>query len=306
MEKMIISTEEHSNMLSIIAIIANRGGCTIRELNKITNIPVEILKNNLEYIENNPELYFKYSVYLHTEEEDYRDNEWRVIEDLHGHYLLNLNSFEKYFIDMICSLREEKNKFDIKTKKNYNTNEYDEKIEKILIAIKSKKILKIKYRQTTGETSHIKLEPLAVVFYEFSSVFYVLGQGDDKLITYNMDRIFEIQETNEIYKRNIDINIEEYLANRWGMEQGEELYIKVKFMKEANVERKVKRELECRKNKTIEDFPDHFIYSDKVIGKNSFKHWILGYGSSAIVLEPQELRDAIMDSAKKALNLYKN
>lgn len=305
MEKMLISTEEYSNMLSIIAIVANRGGCTIRELNEITNIPMEILKNNLEYIENNPELYFKYSVYLHTEEEDYRESEWRVIEDLQGYYLLNLNSFEKYFIDMICSLREEKNKFDIKTKKNYNTNEYDDKIEKILIAIKSKKILKIKYRQATGEVSLIKLEPLAVVFYEFSSIFYILGQGNDKLLTYNMDRIFEIQETNKIYKRNIDVNIEEYLANRWGMEQGEELHVKVKFIKEANVERKVKRELECRKNKTIEDFPDHFIYSDNVIGKNSFKQWILGYGSSAIVLEPQELRDEIMDSAKKALNLYK-
>lgn len=306
MEKRPINSEEYSHMLSIIAIIANRGGCTIRELNETTNIPMEILKNNLEYIENNPELYFKYSVYLHAEEEDYRDNEWRVIEDLQGHYLLNLNSFEKYFIDMICSLREEKNKFDIKTKKNYNTNEYDEKIEKLMMAIKRKRVLKVKYKNTKGEINFIRMEPLAVVFYEFNHIFYVLGQYDNKLLTYNLDRIFEIQETNEIYEKTLDINIEAYLINRWGMEQGEAISVKVKFIKEANVERKVKRELECRKNKTIEDFPDHFIYSDKVIGKNSFKNWILGYGSSAIVLEPKELRDEIMESAKKALNLYKN
>ncbi len=42
------------------------------------------------------------------------------------------------------------------------------------------------------------------------------------------------------------------------------------------------------------------LYEDIVYGINSFRTWIYGYGSPAIVLDPKELREHIIES----LNAY--
>ncbi|MNN57389.1 hypothetical protein D3C81_1723760 [compost metagenome] len=102
-----------------------------------------------------------------------------------------------------------------------------------------------------------------------------------------------------------DFDVVEYISCIWGMEQGEKVKVKVKFLKEVDVENKIKRDLKYRKNKILEEYDGFFLYEDIVIGINSFRAWIRSYGSSAIVLEPKELRDSILDSAKKCLEYYK-
>lgn len=298
-----MSNNEHNDLLNIIAIIANRNedGCTIESLHEITKLPKDIIRSNLNQISNNPEIYFKYQPY---EEEGV----WRIdshLDEFEDAYIMCLDTFEKSIFDMIIS-SSKNNKLDVIIGKLYGTNEYEKDIPLIGIAIYERKIINAKYKNNKNEVYEMKIEPLALVYYEFENKFYLLGQYDNKLMTYNLERLIEINITNEKFKDKLNIDFDKYLANIWGMESGDRVKVKVKFLKEANVEEKVKRDLQRRIYKTIDDYDDYFIYCDEIIGINSFKQWLRSFGSSAIVLEPKELRDEIIDAVKKALRYYKD
>lgn len=299
-----MSSDKHKDLLNIIAIIANRNkdGCTIEELQYITKLPKDIIKNNLDKISSNPEMYFEYQPYE-------EGGVWRIqnyIDKVRSEYdyVMCLDTFEKSIFDMVIS--SSNNKLDVIIGKLYGINEYEEDIPIIGSAINEKKIINVKYRNNKNEVNEMKIEPLALVYYEFENKFYLLGQYNNNLMTYSLERFIKTDITNERFMDNLNIDFDKYLANVWGMESGDRVKVKIKFIKEANVEEKVKRDLQRRIYKTIEEYDDYFIYSDEVIGINSFKQWLRSFGSSAIVLEPKELRDEIIEAVKKALRYYKD
>ncbi|MDP4091062.1 MAG: WYL domain-containing protein, partial [Bacillota bacterium] len=124
------------------------------------------------------------------------------------------------------------------------------------------------------------------------------------VIAYRLDRILHIKETQDNFSPIAGFNIDDYLANMWGMEQGEPFKVKVKFMKVGNVAYKIRRDLECRKNKKLTEYEDHIVYEDTVVGINNFKSWLRTYGGAAVVLEPKELREQMIESAKRCLEYY--
>ncbi|AQS08848.1 hypothetical protein CLOBY_09630 [Clostridium saccharobutylicum] len=299
-----MSSDKHKDLLNIIAIIANRNkdGCTIEELQYITKLPKDIIKNNLDKISSNPEMYFEYQPYE-------EGGIWRIQNyidkvDNDNDYVMCLDTFEKSIFDMVIS--SSNNKLDVIIGKLYGIKEYEEDIPVIGSAINDKKIINVKYRNNKNEVNEMKIEPLALVYYEFENKFYLLGQYNNNLMTYSLERFIKTDITNERFMDNLNIDFDKYLANVWGMESGDRVKVKIKFIKEANVEEKVKRDLQRRIYKTIEEYDDYFIYSDEVIGINSFKQWLRSFGSSAIVLEPKELRDEIVEAVKKALRYYKD
>lgn len=297
-----MNSDKHKDLLNIITIISNRNeeGCTIEELQYITKLPKEIIKINLDKISNNPEMYFEYQPYE-------EDGVWRIenhSDEADSDYVMCLDTFEKSIFDMVIS--SSNNKLDVIIGKLYGINEYEGYVPLIGSAINEKKIINVQYRNNKNEVNEMKIEPLALVYYEFENKFYVLGQYNNKLMTYSLERFVKVNVTNEKFKDNLNIDFDKYLANVWGMESGDRVKVKIKFIKEANVEEKVKRDLQRRIYKTIEEYDDYFIYSDEVIGINSFKQWLRSFGSSAIVLEPKELRDEIIDAVKKAIMYYKD
>lgn len=291
--------DEHKELLSTIAIITNRNedGCTIDELNNITGINKCIIENNLEKLSNNTEIYFEYQPYK-------EDGIWKVDkfnEELEGYYVVCLDKFEKGIFDMV--INSPYNSLGVVIEKLYDSA-YEEYIPLIGAAIYEKKVISVKYKNSKNEINEIKVFPLALVYYEFENKFFVLGQYDNMLTVYSLESFIELKITNINFEDNLNINFNEYLANIWGMELGKKVNVKIKFVKEANVEEKVKRDLQRRIHKTIEEYDDYFIYSDEIIGINSFKEWLRSFGSSAIVLEPEELKNEIINEAKELLKYY--
>lgn len=298
---------EINDTLKLLTIIANREGVSIRALTEITGIPMEVIKKNLEYILNNPEFYFLDLMPQEGYEEDaknYMDVTWTIDDFFKDKIPLNLNYFEKYLFKNVLSKGEKSEDIlGIKTKSTYKIDDYKYKLCQITMAIENKSVLLVQYK-TKEETKEFAIEPLGIVFYEFDNIFYLIGQYDNSIINYRIDRILHIKETKNSFMPIEDFNLEKYLQNIWGMEQGEEVRVKIKFLKEANVEYKVKRDLECRVNKILTEREDYLIYEDTVVGINSFKSWLRSFGSSAIVLEPKKLRDEIIESAKRCLEYY--
>lgn len=300
---------EINALVNLLTIIANSQGVTIRELNKTTNIPMEFIKKNLDYISSNHELYL---ISLIPEQEydeatcDYMDIKWTVDGYSEDTKLFNLNCLEKYlYKSMVTKNRDNFDEFlGIRTKSTYKFEDYKYKLCQISMAISNKKSLKVKYKNIKEVIQDFIIEPLGIVFYEFENILYVLGQYNNTIVTYRLDRILSLKETKDNFFQLEGFDIEEYLANVWGMEQGEPINVKVKFIKTGNVLYKVKRDLECRKNKKFIEFEDYIIYEDIIIGINSFRSWLRTYGGAAIVLEPAKLRDEIIDSAKQCLKYY--
>jgi hypothetical protein len=300
---------EINALVNILTIIANSQGITVRELNKITNIPMEFIKKNLDYMSSNHELYL---INLMPEEEydeatcDCMDIKWTVYGYSEDTKLFKLNCLEKYLFKSIVT--KNRSNFDeflgVRTKSTYKFEDYKYKLCQISMAISNKKSLKVKYKNVNGIIQDFIVEPLGIVFYEFENILYVLGQYNNTIVTYRLDRISILKETKESFSRIEGFDIEAYLENIWGMEQGEPINVKVKFVKTGNVLYKVKRDLEYRKNKKIIEFKDYIIYEDIIIGVNSFRSWLRTYGGAAIVLEPAKLRDEIIDSANQCLKYY--
>lgn len=85
------------------------------------------------------------------------------------------------------------------------------------------------------------------------------------------------------------------------------VHVKVLIFDETgNILEKMKKDLIDRSYSSItgpfdtppelSDHPEYYLYEDEVKGLNSFRHWIMQYGRSAIVIEPAQLGREIYES----------
>lgn len=290
----------------LLTIIANSPETTIRELNRMTNIPMEVIKKDLEYISSNHEMYFIDLIPNDESSCSYMDIKWRIDNLPDDVRVLSLNSIEKYLYKTIVGrgIVSYDEFLGIITKSAYEIENYNYKLCQIIMAISNKRQLNVKYKNMAGIIQNFIMEPLAVVFYEFDDILYVLGQNNGNIITYRLDRILSIKETKGCFVPMKGFEVGKYMECIWGMEHGEAVKVKVKFIKTGNVPYKVKRDLKCRKNKKLTESKDSIIYEDTIIGINSFKRWLRTYGSAAIVLEPLELKEQMINSARQCLGYY--
>ena len=303
-----------NDILKLLTIISNsEDGVSIRELHHKTGISIEIIKDNLENIWYNTELYL---VDLAPEDDvayektrassDSLDLKWTIDNFCKDDVVLNLNHFERYLFKSILTKSEntDTSLLGIKTKSTYGIEDYKYKLCQISMAIDNKKSIISKYKTKAGKIEDFIIEPLCIVFYEFENLLYIIGQYNNSIVTYRLDKILHIKETENNFLPIEGFNIEEYLSNIWGMEQGEPIKVKIKFLREANVFHRVKRDLSCRTNKNLTEYVDHIIYEDTVVGIHRFKSWLRSFGSSAIVLEPKVLKEDMLTSAKHSLEYY--
>ena len=280
---------------NILAIIANRSfekGITLDDLSEITKTNKNVLNENLKLLSDNPEMYLDYIPYK-------EGNKWKIDWDNKDCYILSLDAIEKGIFDI--TLNDNKNNLNLISKSLYGKSNGEKYIEIIGAAIMQKKIIKATYNKIS-----MYIQPLKLVYYEFENIFYLMGQYEKKLMVYNLEKIENVKITKESFKDDLNIDLEEYLSTIWGMEQNAKAtLVKVKFKKEVNVEDKVKRDLEFRKHKRITDYKDYFIYEDEIIGINSFKSWLRSFGSSAILLSPEYIKNEMISSAEAALKQYK-
>ena len=106
----------------------------------------------------------------------------------------------------------------------------------------------------------------------------------------------------------------ERLEYMWGADndntkkEPEEITLEIKESTK-NIISKIKAETAHRKYGILELKEDKnsdkcWIYTDKILGRNSFKRWLRKYGSSIVVLEPEDIANDMYESAKKRLQNY--
>lgn len=195
--------------------------------------------------------------------------------------------------------------YDIKIKDSYLfTRQYinlNPKLELINQAIIDQKCLKIKYKTSMGVISFIHLKPLKIAYDADENLYSILSIHNGRIQVHRLDHILSIDESDQKPEPQNESLLNIY-PNVWGnCFSDPPEHVKVKFYNEANVWNKVRKELAYRTNGKLYEDGEFLYYEDTVYGISKFRSWIYGYGSSAIVLEPQSLRQHIIDSLRTRL-----
>ncbi len=180
-----------------------------------------------------------------------------------------------------------------------------ETLKKIEKAVEANRKIKFSYTaaDSPDESKSHKVVPYALVWRRDRN--YLIGDleyRDYSPINYRLDRIRNIKLLSEFGEVPDDFSLEDYLDSSWRMFGGEKQFVKIKFDREA------KHVFENRLGEKLEDNLEkengEFIYSGYVRGLEGLKTDLLGLGAHTEVLEPDNLREAVIDQARRLLESY--
>lgn len=123
------------------------------------------------------------------------------------------------------------------------------------------------------------------------------------LRSFKVERIEGIELTEETYTIPSDFNANEYFSGAWGIVvEGEEQTVKLKF---SPAIARLMEETIWHPSQVIKRETDgSVVMTLKVLYTYELVTWILGWGEKVEVLEPQELRKELLQTAKAMAKIY--
>ncbi|HHW15388.1 MAG TPA: WYL domain-containing protein [Firmicutes bacterium] len=172
--------------------------------------------------------------------------------------------------------------------------------------------VRFRYTALTGETSRRMVDPLGLVYYWFHDAWYLVARvcdrerPDEGIRHFRLDRMAEVESTEERFSAPAGFRLERHMAPCWGVEHGELHRIRIRFYDEYNVLARLRRETAQREKARLVEEPGggSVIYTDEVSGLHEIRVWVRSFGSSAEVLEPDQLRREVVESVERLVQRY--
>ena len=179
----------------------------------------------------------------------------------------------------------------------FESNRVEQAVSFLEEAVLSEHVLKVSYRGPK-ETIALELQPLGLIYYWVWGFWYLVALRDGDLRVYRVDRLESIAESGT-FTYPEEFSLSEQFADAWGVEwDGPLAKIAIQFYDEYRVVERVLRETAHRRYRHIELIESGIIYHDRIRGLTEIRPWIRSFGSSAIVQEPGELRENMIQSAQ--------
>ncbi len=175
-----------------------------------------------------------------------------------------------------------------------------ESILKILLAcIQDRRAVEIIYnaRHSKEQTKRI-VDPYVVVLYEGIWILVGYCHLRKTIRSFALDRIMEIKERNLYFSTQPDFDLKTYLSTPWGIVDGKEARVKVRFKKEISDYILRKDKWHSSEKRTVLPNGDVEL-SFTVAGVDEIKRWIYSWLPHAEVIRPRWLRKQI----KKELSI---
>jgi len=152
---------------------------------------------------------------------------------------------------------------------------------------------------------NITVDPLGIVYYSRLRYWYLAARQGEVIKTYHLNNVQEVHETKESFVYPKGFSLKTWLGPRWGMEYGDLISVKVRFLNRSQTWAKVRKDVAHRTSSVLTELEDGaLLFQDRIIGVNEFVTWILGFGSAAEILEPLELRTLILQRVRETLGNY--
>lgn len=133
---------------------------------------------------------------------------------------------------------------------------------------------------------------------------YLIGHCELRrdIRTFRVNRILAAEVLPDRFERPGDFDLEGYLTLVWGIEDGPQLPIRVRFSPPVA---RLATETVWHPTQQIESEPDgSVILSMQTRGMNEIARWLAGYGGSVEVLGPAELRQAVQALGQGIVDRY--
>lgn len=148
-------------------------------------------------------------------------------------------------------------------------------------------------------------EPLGLVYYSRLRCWYLAARHEEIIKSYHLSKMREVVSLSETFEQTETFDMREWLAPYWGMEFGMPISVKVRFYNRSQTLDKLRKDVAHRTSCWLrEEEEGSWLMEDRIIGENEFITWLLGFGSSAELLEPKELRAKIREQVSQAFNRY--
>lgn len=170
-------------------------------------------------------------------------------------------------------------------------------------AIKKTSIEIVYYTMSRKKESRRKVDPYRIWF--FSGTFYLIGfcHKRKEVRIFALDRIKMLHQTKEQFEVPEDFDFEDFVGPSFGVFQGEPVKVKVWFA--PDVAGYIKEKIWHQSQKIEEGDDGSVILEAEVAGTDEIKFWIMSWGSYALVLEPESLREEIRAEAEETAERYK-
>ena len=182
-------------------------------------------------------------------------------------------------------------------------------LETIYNAIVDKKTLTLEYKSFGEKTSVRVISPYMLKEYrnKWYMIAYVHGLSKpDKTLLHKLSRIIDISESLEPYEEGQNFNGSKYFKYTLGVfhkHSEEPIDVKLK-LRGKSIIRLFSEDKVHSTQDLIPISEEEAILDMRVYNSPELETFILGYGEAIEVIEPQELKDKILDRIGKLIRIY--
>lgn len=182
----------------------------------------------------------------------------------------------------------------------------DETLKIINDGINQLRTVRLLYKIKNSPLSTFDIVPIAISYDASDNGYAVIGEVDGTIMSFNISNIRSLSLQKKHGKSREALQLPN-AARIWGNSYYQDpVHVKIQFLNEVNVKAKVQKDLACRTMGTLTEAADgSILYEDDIYGLDKFRSWLRGYGSSAIVLEPESLRQMMIESIRLARANYR-
>ena len=187
----------------------------------------------------------------------------------------------------------------------HDTGQGNEMLPDFLKAIQSKLIVQFLYTSYVSEKTKLR-KVLPLLLKEYRNRWYLICFSIDKqkVVTFGLDRIADLEITEENYIEPIDFDSENYFKNSIGITANDSTPEKVVFKIDKIGSKYIQSQPLHVSQKLIKEGNSRNTFSLKVIVSEELKRTILSYGSQIEVVKPKDLREEIKISVLEMHEIY--
>ena len=227
----------------------------------------------------------------------------RIEEDIHGVFEKIDQLLPQGSIAFTTALKGLHDVFHLHQPGKVSIDSKDNVIKDVLYAIIEKRACVVGYKKSTdAEVNQFDFQPYSILFHAGS--IYTIGfqPYHENFIYLAVHRIQHIEMSNEVFERDPEYNLNEFLKNNFGIWHEDPVDVVIRF--DELVAHTI-QERTWHQSQSITQLDDGKIELNMHVGPSEeLIAWILRWGVHAEVIKPASLREQLRNIFKDGVDLY--
>jgi predicted DNA-binding transcriptional regulator YafY len=200
---------------------------------------------------------------------------------------------QRMFLASGKEISREESQIIIKTPGPVLTERMDVILKTISASMREKRSVEITYRSQRSKATAVRLvDPYGLVYHDGVWIMVGFCHLRKEIRSFAVDRVLELRERYLYFKPATDFNLKEHLSHSWGVIDGEEVQVTVRF--NTAVSEYVVRKEKWHPSEKRRILPDGAVeLTFTVAGTDEIKRWIYSWLPNVEVIEPESLRKQI-------------